>query len=89
MKASVEISLYPLAEDYKSRIIGFIERLRESGKFEVISNGMSTQLFGEYDDIMEVLQKEIGEELKKHRTMAILKIGDGHLRPEGIPEHLK
>ena len=89
MKASVEISLYPLDENYKKRIIDFIERLRESDKFEVITNGMSTQLFGEYDEIMDVLKEEIGEELKMHRTMAILKIGDGLLRPESIPDHLK
>ena len=89
MKASVEISLYPLEENYKNRIIEFIERLKESGKIDVITNGMSTQLFGEFDDIMDVLKSEIGKELEKHRTMAILKIGDGLLRPEGIPDSLK
>jgi uncharacterized protein YqgV (UPF0045/DUF77 family) len=89
MKASVEISLYPLEENYKNRIIEFVGRLKSTGKFDVITNGMSTQLFGDYEDIMDVLKSEIGKELSMHRTMAILKIGDGLLRPEDIPEELK
>ena len=52
----------------------------------ILLDGMSTQLFGEYDDIMDVLKTEIGSELAHHRTMAILKIGDGLLRPEDIPD---
>lgn len=89
MNASIELSLYPLSEDYKERIISFIEGLKKHNEIEVLVNGMSTQLFGEYDVLMDVLKNELKPQLEKHRTMAVLKIGDGDLKPEKIPNHLK
>ncbi|MEQ8323259.1 MAG: YkoF family thiamine/hydroxymethylpyrimidine-binding protein [Vicingaceae bacterium] len=89
MRASAEISLYPLKEDYKQRIIDFIFRLRSHDKIEVITNGMSTQIFGEFNEIMEVLQKELGNELETHRSMFVLKIGAGEMRPENIAAELR
>jgi len=59
MKASLEISLYPLNQEYKPAIRAFIKRLDEHKDVDVIPNTMSTQVFGELDDIMPVLHKEI------------------------------
>ena len=53
MQLSVEISLYPLAEQqYKDEIWAFIKKLRTVSGLKVITNGMSTQVFGEYDLVM-------------------------------------
>ena len=50
MHISIEISLYPLAEDkFKTEIWAFIKRLRLIDGLTVVTNGMSTQVFGEYD----------------------------------------
>ena len=50
MKISIELSLYPLAEEqYKTEIWAFIKRLRGVEGLQVITNGMSTQVFGDYD----------------------------------------
>ena len=50
MKVSIEISLYPLAEEkFKTEIWAFIKRLRNVKGLNVVTNGMSTQVFGEYD----------------------------------------
>lgn len=50
MKISIELSLYPLAEDqYKTEIWSFIKKLRAVDGLQVITNGMSTQVFGDYD----------------------------------------
>lgn len=50
MQVSIEISLYPLAqESYKSQIWGFIDTLNAIDGLRVVTNGMSTQVFGEYD----------------------------------------
>lgn len=89
MKASAELSLYPLVENYKERITDFVLRLKKHPGLEVRTNGMSTQIFGEYDDIMDLLKRELGTELDQHRTMAIIKIGDGLMHAEDIPEELK
>ena len=50
MQISIEISLYPLAEtEFKSEIWAFIKRLRNVEGLNVVTNGMSTQVFGDYD----------------------------------------
>ena len=59
MKCSVEISMYPLEKIYKDHIICFIKKLREHKNIEVISNGMSTQVFGDYDNVISIVYKEI------------------------------
>lgn len=59
MKLSVEISKYPLHNDYIPFIKDFIERLNQHSGLKVITNNMSTQVFGDYDDVMQVLQREM------------------------------
>ena len=88
MKASIDISLYPLSEDYKSRIIDFIIRMKTNREIEVVVNGMSTQIFGDFEVLMDILKKELKSELEHHRTMAILKIGDGELKADKIPNEI-
>ncbi len=59
MKVAVDISLYPLTEDFIPPIQDVIERLNLHPSVEVLTNAMSTQLRGEYDDVMAVLNREI------------------------------
>lgn len=60
MKISIELSLYPLAEEqYKSEIWAFIKRLRNVDGLKVVTNGMSTQVFGEYDLAVSKVMSEI------------------------------
>jgi uncharacterized protein YqgV (UPF0045/DUF77 family) len=60
MKISIELSLYPLAEQhYKAEIWAFIKRLRAVEGLQVVTNGMSTQVFGEYDLAVNKVMGEI------------------------------
>ncbi|MDX1507619.1 MAG: YkoF family thiamine/hydroxymethylpyrimidine-binding protein [Woeseiaceae bacterium] len=59
MKVAVDISLYPLNEHYIEPIKDVIERLNGHDGIEVWTNAMSTQLFGDYDDVMDALRQEI------------------------------
>jgi hypothetical protein len=59
MKIGVEISLYPLKDEFIPPIRGFIERLNADGRFKVVTNDMSTQEFGAYEDVMEALTREL------------------------------
>jgi uncharacterized protein YqgV (UPF0045/DUF77 family) len=59
MELSVEISKYPLADDYIPAIKDFIERLQAIEGLSVVGNTMSTQVFGDYDLVMDTLKKEI------------------------------
>ena len=58
MKISVELTLMPLKNDFEPPIKDFIKRLRDS-EFTVLENPLSTQVYGEYDDVMSFLTKEI------------------------------
>ena len=59
MICSVEISMYPLKEDFKHSIIDFIKNLRKYPLIKVTTNGMSTQVFGEYERAMNAINTEI------------------------------
>ena len=60
MKISVELTLTPLQDNFEEPIINFIKKLRASG-ITVLENPLSTQVYGEYDTVMELLTKEIKE----------------------------
>ena len=59
MRVAVDISLYPLADDFTPAIKDVIDRLNSHELIEVTTNPMSTQLRGEYDDVMAVISREI------------------------------
>lgn len=56
MFISAQLSCYPLADDFKPPIKAIIKRLEESG-LEVYPNRMSTQMFGEFDEVMKALSE--------------------------------
>ena len=60
MKISVELTLTPLQDNFEPPIIDFIKKLRASN-LTVLENPLSTQVFGDYDQVMELLQNEIKE----------------------------
>ncbi len=69
MKLSVEISKYPLTEDdYVSAIQDFIDRINTYDGISVITNYMSTQLFGDYDVVMAALSSELKLSFEKYGT---------------------
>jgi len=59
MELSVEISKYPLADDYIPAIKDFIERLQAINGLSIVGNTMSTQVFGDYDLVMDTLKAEM------------------------------
>ena len=59
MQVAVDISLYPLDADFIPPIKDVIERLSQHDGVSVEYNRMSTQLRGEYDDVVPVLMQEI------------------------------
>lgn len=59
MRISVDISLYPLAEQFVEPILAFIAKLENNPKLIVHRNTLSTQIFGEYRDVMDAMDSEI------------------------------
>ena len=62
MHVSVELTFSPLQNDFEAPIIAFIKKLRASG-FTVMENPLSTQVYGEYDRLMPMLQDTMKEAL--------------------------
>lgn len=79
MRVSVDISYYPLREEYVDPIRDFIYRMNQYHELICRTNGMSTQIFGEYDVLMPALQKEIGDSFKLPHSVFIIKIVNGDL----------
>jgi uncharacterized protein YqgV (UPF0045/DUF77 family) len=59
MQIGVEISLYPLTEGFGPEIHDFIARLTAVADLKVVSSSLSTQIFGEYEQVFGVLQREL------------------------------
>jgi uncharacterized protein YqgV (UPF0045/DUF77 family) len=59
MDIGVEISLYPLHADFVPVIREFLERLNRVPRLRVVTNSMSTQVFGAYEEVMSALHHEL------------------------------
>ena len=59
MQLSVDISMYPLKDEFITPIDEFIAALNQHGQVEVKTNSISTQLFGDYDVVMALIQEAI------------------------------
>ena len=82
MQLSVEISKYPLTTEYIEPIRGFIAELNQQEGLTVITNTMSTQIFGEYDTVMAALQRCIRWSFERYgKVTFVCKFLHGDLRP--------
>lgn len=52
----------------------FFERLRYHSDIVVKTNGMSTQIFGEYGHVMDILKAEIGKSFEQPYGAFVLKV---------------
>lgn len=58
MRISVELTLTPLQNEFEAPIIDFIKKLRASG-LTILENPLSTQVYGEYDKVMQLITSEL------------------------------
>ena len=63
LKISVELTFSPLIADYEKHIKEFIKKLRYSG-LTVKENPLSTQVYGDYDIVMNLVQAEMKSALE-------------------------
>lgn len=73
MKISVDISYYPLNEQFKVPIKAFIATLHENKTLAVKTNTMSTQVFGEYDEVMSTIQHCMKQAFKLPHSVFVMK----------------
>ena len=72
---------YPLTDDYKPPIRAVIERLEKTG-LEIFPGRMSTEMFGEYDEVMRVLSDTMKWSFEEYgKAVFVAKIMEGDRRP--------
>ena len=84
MKTTVEISLYKLQEEdssgnYKLIVEEFLKSIQNKN-LEIETNGLSSLIYGDYSDIIELLNNEVRDFLDKYRSVFVLKISKGTLK---------
>jgi len=80
MKTSVDISYYPLQPEFVTPILDFIKRLNEYENIEAVTNGISTQVFGEYFEVMDAITKEIHKSFEIPHSVFVLKVINADLK---------
>ncbi|MEE4260978.1 MAG: hypothetical protein V2I62_14530 [Bacteroidales bacterium] len=80
MNTSIEISYYPLHDEFIPPIKDFIHRLNQYPDLTVTTSGMSTQVFGEYSYVMQSITKEIEKSFELPHSVFILKIVNADLQ---------
>ena len=97
MNTSIEITLMPLNDDYKSIIKKFIMSVRDSN-FQILENPLSTQIYGDFEPMMKMLVEKINSIFSNcDGIMVNLKIvkgnrfwqGDESYNPEKDPIYKK
>lgn len=83
MKISVEISLYPLADDYLPVIDRFIKGLYNYDGLNVHTSHLSTQIIGAYDVVFDALKSELFQTFQSSTQASfVLKVLKGDAQAE-------
>jgi len=64
--------MYPLNKSFKEPILDFIERLNAHPQLSVRTNTMSTQVFGEYDELMDIVAREMKASFEKNPSVVMV-----------------
>lgn len=89
MQVTVEISLYPLSENFEQIVIEYIGELKKESGLRVEVNGLSTQVFGEYSLVMNVLNTLNQKTFELHKCVIHMKMAAGEKSIENLPQILK
>ena len=72
--------MYPLREDFKTQILQFIDHIRSNSQFEMRVNALSTQVQGDQQEVMKVINEAIAEVYRDGmRATFVLKILPGDI----------
>ncbi len=81
-EVTVEISMYPLQDNFIHIIQQFIDRLNTYSDIRVITNTLSTQVFGPYDTVMSAVTTEMkSAHHNAGQAIFVMKVLSGNLAP--------
>jgi len=65
MQLTAELSLYPLSENYIDIVLAFIDSLEQHHTLTIRRNAMSTQISGNSNTVMHVIQGALSESFER------------------------
>ena len=75
MDIGVELSLYPLRDQYLPPIEQFIAKLQGHPGLRVVTNSMSTQIFGPYEQVWALLAEQLQGTFREHgKAVFVMKV---------------
>ena len=72
MIITADISMYPLDSDFIPPITEFIKRLRSFPGLEIVTNQLSTQLRGEFDQVSQALSECIRQSMEDEQKVVFV-----------------
>jgi uncharacterized protein YqgV (UPF0045/DUF77 family) len=76
MIVTVEISYYPLTENFNTPISEFIDLLSKNDKIKVELGKMSSSITGEYQDVMKTLNESMEVMMETNPSVFNMKISN-------------
>jgi len=76
MFVTLEISYYPLSNEFESPINEFIEQISANNNIKIESGTMSSLVSGDYSEVMKTITETMGTLMKKHPSIFNIKISN-------------
>lgn len=76
MIVTVEISYYPLSDNYNAPISDFIDKLIKNNKIKVDPGKMSSTITGEYSEVMNTLSSAMKDLMESNASVFNIKISN-------------
>ncbi|MBV36373.1 MAG: hypothetical protein CMP47_13120 [Rickettsiales bacterium] len=83
MRISVELSLYPLDDKFLPIIQDIVERITGDKRVDAIVNTMSTQIFGDFESVMAVVNETVEYSFKTYgKQVFVAKFLNSDVKPD-------
>lgn len=76
MRISVEISYYSLRDDYREPVELLLKTLTAAENVEIETGSMSSVIWGDYDGVMNLLQRSLKPLMERFPSLFVLKISN-------------
>lgn len=77
MTSTIEISLYPLNNEYTTSVLRFLRKLKECEGIETQTNGMSTVIIGEFTNVWTRLGGLMEWQFAQEDCVIVMKVAAG------------
>lgn len=77
MTSTLEISLYPLQDNYPDAVLNFLEQLKSIPDVEIQTNGMSSIIIGEFSFLWKRMGDLMAMEMASGSSIFVFKVAPG------------